>query len=239
MVRPNKRKKNIMTSTLTANLSWATLTAVSNEAVKFWLRYIAGVWMSATHGSEEDAVESAYQNALESIGKLRIHDYSDPSDGQVQMLYMAFAKLVKELTSIDSNPVDLTCVIENDHGKNLKLGWSGAWTRGRYVNVTYCPRDYPKVFVQWDTGTGEESRFLSLPSKALQFLENDEKAKIYPLANHYRLACEQLGIIDVTDIPRLGYEGVRTAEQALKDLVADAIQAAAQNIRKDGGYLYE
>jgi hypothetical protein len=90
------------------------------------------------------------------------------------------------------------------------------------------------VEVEWDTATGRESTFLALPSAAERYAEGDPSAKIHPLANHYRMACEALGL-DVSDIPERGYRGVREAQQALDDLVKSAVQAAKQKVRQDGG----
>jgi hypothetical protein len=217
-----KKEKKMEKNT---NLSWGKLTAASLSAAKFWLRFIAGVWMGATHGSEE--VEAVYRGVLAAVDEINPHD-----PGEVPRVYSAFKALAEGLIALDrSNPVSLVCKIED--GGKLRLGWDGAWTGGRYLYVSYEPYNHPTVFVEWDTGTGKESTFLSLPSTAEQFAAG-EKAKICPLANHYRVACEALGL-DVSDIPERGYRGVREAQQALDDLVKSAVQAAKQKVRQDGG----
>src|SRR5947207_482919 len=110
-------------TTITASLSWGKLTATSLNAAKIWLRFIAGVWMNATQGSEQ--VEDVYQAAMATVDAMEGKTYSDPTDGEVQRVYEAFKALASALTALDHNPVNVTCKLDNEHGKKLRLGWDG------------------------------------------------------------------------------------------------------------------
>lgn len=211
--------------------SWARLTACSLGAAKFWLRFIADVWMDATHGSEE--VEEVFQTVIDAVEVMEGKTYSDPAEAEVQGLYEVFKGLADALESLDNNPVNVGCQLGEKVSKKLRLGWYGAWTSGRYLEVSYEPKNWPTVFVEWDTATGEESTFLSLPSTAEQFVEDDSEANVCPVVNQYRIACQSIGI-DVGNIPERGHEGVERAQQALKNLVESAVREAEEKVRKGG-----
>lgn len=217
------------TTVITTNLSWGWLSAASLEAVKFWLGFIADVWMGATHGSEE--VEEVYQTVLATLGKMEGYRRTE---SEVDVLFEAFDALAEALTGLNQNPVDISAHAETGlSGRKMTLGWYGAFTGGRYLMVSYQPMNYPTVFVEWDTGTGEESTFLALPSTAEQFADGDPEAKLRPVVNHRRIACQKLGI-DVSDIPERGYDGVSAAKRALQNLVDNAVQAALGEARRMG-----
>jgi hypothetical protein len=52
--------------------------------------------------------------------------------------------------------------------------WRGMWTLGRMVSVDVHFRDEVEVYLSWDTATGKESTYLSLPSMTDEAAQPDD-----------------------------------------------------------------
>ena len=199
------------------NLAWGSLTAVSIEAAKHWLKFVLDVWQKASPNLSELFDEFAKaRTVVDAITGTTF----DPKDTELHELHEALSGLVSKILEAD-HQMYIWCKL--DDGK-LRIGWDGQWTAGRYVEVSYEPRNFPIVFVEWDTGTGAESNFLKLPSTAQQYAARDPKSTIRPLINVERLALKALGGDE--QIAVTGVEGLNRARYALYDRVDEAVRLA-------------
>lgn len=185
-----------MTSTTdtinTASLSWGQL-VVRGPAVdeaQFWLRHMVGIWTSATHDFEQDmAAQLAYAVTLRAIDRLE-GTYLRPE--HIDVLFEVFDRLANTLRSNDSNPIRVFVEVKTTVFRHLVLSWEGSWTAGRYVQLSIEPDNYPEMFLEWDTGTGQESSFLGLPSTAIERQEADTEVQVRPLVSVSRMMCEAI-----------------------------------------------
>jgi hypothetical protein len=55
------------------------------------------------------------------------------------------------------------------------FSWAGQWTNGRMIDVEVSLGDELEVSLQWDTATGKESSYLSLPSTTNEVDKTDRR----------------------------------------------------------------
>lgn len=210
-------------------LAWGRFYSASALYLEVWLRYMVELWVRATHGAEEDfEVQAAYESVTGVIS--RLNTAKPPALAEdLQEVYEHLIPLRCLLEALsEGNPVLTSLSFEEGE---FRMGWSGAWTRGRFVDLRYVLAG--GLTVSWDTATGKESTFLSLPSEAVGIANGDHYAELKPFANHLRRAIEKLGG-STSQIPETGVDGIAAARRALDELVEAAVTGAATEVISQG-----
>lgn len=153
---------------MTINNNFAQFEGYNNQSAKFWLKYMAALWMNATHGCED--IQDEYDQLVNSIDGL-------VADKDLKAVQEGFQRLQKALDKVSPAGNETCAVIEMEkynlpEGDVLRLEWYGVWTPGRCVSVRYAPGYGQVVVARWDTATNSESSFLALPSSAEDFVQS-------------------------------------------------------------------
>ena len=216
------------------NLCWGRLTASSLNQVKFWLVYMANLWVEATHMDDHEFVNA--RDALWAI-EADLENLSFPLDemarrNEIERIVDAFSYLAGILREAGgSNP---TLLMIERIGSGFVLLWEGEWTRGRYVRIIVSPLELKKLSVEWNTATFEESRFLSLPSKAIEATQ-EEGVRIQPLRNIHREVYLQLGLDPIWGVEEAhGPWCVRRVENIFVSHLKELVKVAIQQARQEG-----
>ena len=172
------------------DFSWS----ISNTEVglKFWVKFITSIWVRAMYhpeGNPQIKVKILeIEKTLESVSFTYVNR---ESQNTLHKIYNLAKELTYEIRKQDKQ-MQIKAYIE-DVSKKLILEWWGQWTEDRYLRVSIDQRNYPIVFVEWDTGTNKESSFMALPSSAIEF-SNADGGRCYS-----RFADEEYGYIDTDD----------------------------------------
>jgi|GEM_PF-2101807 len=221
--------------------SWARLQTSTPEGVRFWLMFIAKIWMYAANNSSKEDYEEVLAGINSVFTTPDKHGYSWDRDGhggcyRLRDAFLAFSERIDYLSSNNfgcNKPTpNISFGVGQDEGgsfSKLVIRWDGEMTACRYLSVTYEPfkETAPQLLVEWDTATGEESRFLNLPSAAMKYAESDEAARIEPLKNIFIEACK-LGKIDVSDL-EVDSRGTEEAKRRLYKYATDFLNIAVAN----------
>ncbi len=222
-------------------LSWARLQTSSPDGVRFWLMFIAKIWMHAANNSSKEDYEEVLAGIESVFTTPDKYNYPWDRDGhggcyRLRDAFGALSERIDRLSSVNlgcNKPTpDISFGVKQDEGgsfSKLVVRWDGEMTPCRYLSVTYEPfrKTGPQLLVEWDTATGEESSFLNLPSAAMKYAESDEAARIEPLKNIFIEACK-LGEIDVSDL-EADSRGTEEAKRRLFKHATDLLEIAAAN----------
>lgn len=221
--------------------SWAQLQTSSPEGVRFWLTFMAKIWIEAANnaGNEEYEDVLAGIEAVFTTPDQDGHSWKDDANGGCYRLRDAFLALSERISHLSSanfgcnkpSPnVTVRAVLDEGVSRSsLCIRWDGEMTPYRYLSVAYEPfkKTASPLLVEWDTATGEESWFLNLPSAAVKYAETDKEATMEPLKNIYIEACK-LGKMDVSDL-ETDSRGTKEARRRLYKPTTDLLEKAAAN----------
>jgi hypothetical protein len=147
------------------NFSKGSFSGRNIASIRFWLDFVASLWLDATHDScdDEGNPPKAYTELVGLIQGIN----GDGDD--LPFLLQEFGNLADALASCcaSGNETNSSIRMKDDI---LQLGWDGTWTQGRYLYVYYQPTQDIKIRVEWDTATDCESSFMALPSSAEGFI---------------------------------------------------------------------
>ncbi|MEN9558191.1 MAG: hypothetical protein RL141_560 [Candidatus Parcubacteria bacterium] len=144
----------------------------STRGTRQWLLYVASIWGGAA-GVSPDPNGDEVQRTL-ATARAVAEKYAPGNEAGVQRAFTALCAAIRALW--EDHPALVK--VKGSPSEGVSLRWDGSWTEGRRLLIKLFPNGHCRL--TWATGTGRESRFLALPSSAIQYArQNPGDASVY------------------------------------------------------------
>ncbi|MEI7749874.1 MAG: hypothetical protein WCJ25_02620 [Candidatus Moraniibacteriota bacterium] len=155
------------------------LTATGDEAVRTWVGHFAHILNQLAQGEEVGKELGVVGDAINLLIKWvdtwwQEEKRTDPLGGVIESLRKLRDKADCAYSGDDGYP-DVSIMREEFR---VRLIWRGSATEGRFFSVDWDVMSH-SIKAEWDTATGKESTFLSLPSAARKFASANSKTALY------------------------------------------------------------